>query len=37
MVVATYHGGNTDNEEINYTNWNEWIDAIREDFRKFIE
>lgn len=37
MVVATYHGGNTDNEEINYTNWNEWIAAIREDFRKFIE
>ena len=37
MVVASYYGGNLDDPEIDYTNWNEWISAIREDFRKFID
>lgn len=37
MVVASYYGGNTENPEIDYTNWNEWVHAIREDFRKFID
>ena len=37
MVVACYHGGNRENSENDYTNWYEWIAAIKEDFRKFID
>ena len=37
MVVATYHGGNRDNSVYDYTDWFEWVDAIKEDFRKFID
>ncbi len=37
MVVASYYGGHLDDPEIDYTNWNEWLLAIKEDIRKFID
>lgn len=37
MVVAKYYGGDRENSLIDYTLWYEWMMAIKDDFRRFID